>query len=384
MTEEEDNLYHQVNQILLFLMEGKSDSAIELVKTMKIEKFDGSTYPEFVDTLEQFSIQYGGGIQYLNKLSNGNLDITPPEDPFHKSYLVAQCKQLHSNLQYFTWQILQVSKGDLKQKVSFLGDFSLGFNKMIESLREKKILEEKISQQNEELRTINDEKDKLFSIIAHDLRSPFTALLGFTQILADQLATMSLEEVQEIAIDLLASANKLFALLENLLEWSKIQRGMLSYQPSPVSISAIALRVKEVVGDAAGKKVITVDSTIPENCVVLADEKMVESILRNLVFNAIKFTPIGGNISISSYVTTQSLVEISVRDSGIGMSPQLVSDLFKIDKKTAREGTEGEPSTGLGLIICKDLVEKHGGNIWATSEEGKGSTFHFTLPKYLE
>ena len=233
--------------------------------------------------------------------------------------------------------------------------------------------------QAKELNELNAAKDKFFSIIAHDLRSPFNVFLGFTRMMVEDLPTMTIDEIQKIAMDLRSSANRLFNLLENLLEWSRMQRGLISFNPEPFILLDAVSAIIELVRDSANKKAITIFYDIPADITVWADSQMFESLVRNLVFNAIKFTPKGGHISISAKPVPGQSVEISIRDNGIGMDENMVANLFRLDELTNRKGTEGEPSTGLGLIICKDFIEKNGGKIWVESEEGKGSTFYFTL-----
>jgi len=237
-----------------------------------------------------------------------------------------------------------------------------------------------ISKQNEELALLNNEKDKFFSIIAHDLRSPFNAFLGFTRMMAEDLQDLSRDEIQNIARLMRTSATNLYSLLDNLLAWSRLQRGLIALAPEPFRLMPkIAESLLSVI-DLAEKKEIEISNAVPENMVVCADWIMFESIIRNIASNAIKFTPRGGKIIISATVQPGSLAEISIRDNGIGMSRELIEKLFLHDVRSNRKGTEDEPSTGLGLIICKDLIEKQGGKLWVVSEEGTGSEFLFTLP----
>jgi len=244
----------------------------------------------------------------------------------------------------------------------------------------RKKAEAEIKLKTEQLLKANAEKDKFFSIIAHDLRSPFNSLLGFTRMMVEDLPTMRLDEIQKIAMSMRSSANKLLDLLENLLAWSLIQRGIISFKPKSFTLLNGIVPIVELVRDAANKKMIRIKYDIPEDLTVMADTQMFESLMRNLVFNAVKFTAKEGEIIIAAKPMSDNSVEISISDTGIGMNKNMLDKLFRIDELTNRKGTEGEPSTGLGLILCKDFVEKHGGKIWVESEEGKGSTFYFTLP----
>ena len=247
-------------------------------------------------------------------------------------------------------------------------------------ISELKRAEADLKLKNEELVKLNTEKDKFFSIIAHDLRSPFQSLLGFTRMMVEDLPTLTLDEIQKISRSMRNSANKLFNLLENLLEWSLMQRGISSFRPESFILLNGITAVIDLVSEAADKKMISIRWDVPEDLRVMADVRMFESILRNLVFNAVKFTPKGGSISIAATPIPGNSVEISIMDTGIGMSTKMIGNLFHLDEQTNRKGTEDEPSTGLGLIICKDFIEKHNGKLWVESEEGKGSIFYFTLP----
>ena len=254
-----------------------------------------------------------------------------------------------------------------------------GIGGYIRDVTERREAERKLINQAEEMKELNATKDKFFSIISHDLRSPFQIFLGFTRMMAEELPTLTLDEIQKIAVSMRSSANNLFNLLENLLQWSQMQRGLSSFKPEPFILSNGIVAIIELVRDAADKKKIALNYDVPEGLTVLADAQMFESLMHNLIFNAVKFTPKGGKISIAAKPMPDNSVEISIKDTGIGMNKNMVENLFRLDMQTNRKGTEGEPSTGLGLIICKDFVEKHGGKIWVESEEGKGTTFYFTL-----
>jgi len=248
-------------------------------------------------------------------------------------------------------------------------------------ITERKKTEAEIQSKNEELQRLNIEKDKFFSILAHDLRGPFNAFLGFTRIMAEELPSMTLVEIQKIAVSMRKSAINLYRLLDNLLEWSRVQRGVLGFNPVVLTVRTVVNKSLEPVMESSIKKEIMIACDIPEDITITADAHMFETVIRNLVTNAIKYTERGGAINISSKFSNNDFLEISIRDNGIGISPQMHKSIFFPDSSTNRPGTEGEPSTGLGLIICKEFVEKHGGHIWVESEEGAGSTFHFTLKK---
>ena len=245
---------------------------------------------------------------------------------------------------------------------------------------EKKEAEELMKYKNEELLNLNAEKDKFFSIVAHDLRSPFNSFMGLTQVMSEDLQNLSMAQIQNIALSMSKSATNLYALLENLLAWSRLQSGMTSFDPKSFILMAKVSEGIELVLEMAHRKGIETELDFQDDLIVFADQNMVESIIRNVALNAVKFTPKGGKITISAKLLGRNTVEISVRDTGIGMSKEILDKLFSIDQNSSRVGTEGEPSTGLGLLLSKDFINKHGGKIWAESEEGKGSVFYFTIP----
>jgi PAS domain S-box-containing protein len=251
---------------------------------------------------------------------------------------------------------------------------------IVRDVTERKKDEAEIILKNEQLLQANNEKDKFFSIIAHDLRSPFNAFLGFTNMLVDELDTFSLKELQEIALSLRNSATNLFGLLENLLEWSLLRRGVTTFEPETFLLKSFGIESLISVSEPANKKGVEIRYEIPETIEVFADRYMLGSTVRNLVSNAMKFTRRGGIVTVSAKTDGDQSVEISISDTGIGMNKNMIENLFRLDEHTNRKGTEGEPSTGLGLIICKEFVEKHGGVLRVESEEGKGSTFLFSLP----
>ena len=248
-----------------------------------------------------------------------------------------------------------------------------------QDITERKLAEQGIKQHNEKLQLLNAEKDKFFSIIAHDLRSPFNGFLGLTQLMAEELPTMTIDQLQKIAVSMRNSASNLFNLLENLLEWSRIKQGLIPFVPVNLDLSQLIKDSTEIILENADKKNIDLTIDIPDNCFVFADKNMLQTIVRNLVSNAVKFTARGGKINITAKSLSSDMVEVSINDTGIGMKKEFLENIFRIDTDTNRKGTEGEPSTGLGLLLCKEFVEKHGGKIWAESEEGKGSIFSFTL-----
>ena len=229
------------------------------------------------------------------------------------------------------------------------------------------------------LSELNATKDKFFSIISHDLRGSFASILGLTGLMADDSFDLSPEDLRTFTLSVHNTAKSTNELLQNLLEWSRLQKDGITYKPERINLSIFIGNCYESVRFAAGKKNISLEVDIPEGLTVQADPNMLQTIIRNLVMNAIKFTRTGGKVKVEARLSDENVILFSVKDSGIGMSKQMLENLFRIDVNVSREGTDSEPSTGLGLILCKEFVDKHGGQIWAESEVGKGSTFYFTL-----
>ena len=253
-------------------------------------------------------------------------------------------------------------------------------NGTIIDITERKLAELAIKEKNEQLRANNIEKDKFFSIIAHDLRSPFNSFLGLTQIMAEDLPNMTLDQIQKLATSMKNTAGKVNRLLENLLNWARMRRDMFPFSPQQISSKQLFGHCSENCNDLAVNKSVSISIDCAEDIEIYADINMIQTVLRNLVSNAVKFTNPGGKVMVKASKIDTDYVLFEVSDTGIGMSKSIINNLFRMDVNTNRQGTEGELSTGLGLILCKEFVEKHNGKIWAESIEQKGSTFYFTLP----
>lgn len=261
------------------------------------------------------------------------------------------------------------------------GNF-LNFLAMIKDITNQKIADAEIQRINQELQEANAAKDKFFSIIAHDLKSPFNSILGFSEMLKDDVKNLRIDEIQHYATLIHSSAYHTYLLLENLLEWSRMQRGNISFTPKSIILDQFVNDEFELIKNNATKKSITLMQSIPKNLIVSADENMLSNIIRNLVSNAIKFTPREGFVKVTADAK-QGYVHISVSDSGIGIKPEAIGKLFKIETSFTTRGTENEKGTGLGLLLCKEFIEKHGGKIWVESEVGKGTKFTFTIPDMI-
>jgi PAS domain S-box-containing protein len=236
-----------------------------------------------------------------------------------------------------------------------------------------------LENRNRALLQADIEKNKFFSIIAHDLRGPFNAFLGLTEFMHDELPDMEIADAQKIAADLNRTAHNIYELLNNLLTWSRIKMGTMAFEPQPVCLLQLINNSIQFVSDAFIQKGISLNVTIDGHLNVIADTNMISSVIHNLISNALKFTNEGGLIKIGASEIPNGFLCIEIHDNGIGMEAKILENLFKIDSKINRPGTNNEPSVGLGLLLCQEFIEKHGGKIWATSQVGQGSQFYFTL-----
>jgi PAS domain S-box-containing protein len=241
----------------------------------------------------------------------------------------------------------------------------------------------KLKRIEKELKELNVTKEKFFSIIAHDLKNPIGSFKQLTKLLNDEFEQFSQDEKKEIISLLNSSASQLFQLLENLLTWSSSQMNKISFNPEKTDICQIIKNNISLLTTQAQNKNITLNNKCESNIIGFFDVNMISTVIRNLISNAIKFTPSGGNIIISSEYFNGN-IKIWVTDSGIGISENDIQKLFKIESSHSTPGTENESGTGLGLILCKEFVQKNGGEIWVKSELNKGTTFFFTLPAATE
>ncbi len=299
---------------------------------------------ETVDKIAGFS---AGGVDYITK-------------PFQHEEVLARVK---------THLTIQNLRRELRTKNATLEKYT--------SLLEIKNTE--LDEKNLELKLLNADKDKFFSIIAHDLRNPLGALRELPQIIIENIESYSTDELIRMISMQREAAQNLFALLENLLTWSRLQRGMIELEPQQLDIIELARRNIALMNMTAEQKGISLTNSVQDHIAAYADYKMIDTVLRNLITNAIKFTKSGGSVDISASLNGSN-VEIAVRDTGIGISEHNLPKLFRIEERYKKVGTANERGTGLGLILCKEFVERHGSKIWVESEPGKGSTFTFSLP----
>ncbi len=240
-------------------------------------------------------------------------------------------------------------------------------------------LNNKLSDSEMHLKELNRTKDKFFSIIGHDLKSQFSGVLGLSEVLTRFGSNVTDEDRKTYLEHIFNGLTSMRTFLENLLEWARTQTGRIQFMPETVTLEPIINNVILQYKNNAIKKDINLYSQIDSDLVIYADENMLMTILRNLISNALKYTNQRGNIFITA-IDEENEVEIYIKDDGIGMEPAIVEKLFKIEHNQSTPGTDNEKGTGLGLILCKDFVEKHGGKIEVTSEKNKGTTFIVSIP----
>lgn len=241
------------------------------------------------------------------------------------------------------------------------------------------MLNSKLHESEEQLQELNASKDKFFSIIAHDLKSPFQSLLGYSEILSNDIEKLEKDDIKRFSHNLYVSSENLFKLLENLLEWSRLQRGVLDYRPDNYLLTDITLANIDLAKMKANEKEIELKHDVPHDIWIYSDYNMINTVLRNLISNSLKFTENNGTIEVGAHIDEN--VNLFVRDNGVGINLKAQEKIFRIDEHHSTLGTGNEQGTGLGLILCKELIEKNQGSIRVESEEGKGTTFFISIPK---
>jgi signal transduction histidine kinase len=254
-------------------------------------------------------------------------------------------------------------------------------------LRQLETALSKLQISEQELSELNEAKNKFFSIFAHDLRSPLNSLKGFSSLLANFADELSKEEIKSIALDLDKNINNSTKYLENLLTWARSQMNSIEFKPETLNLAACITISTELLQVNAQTKQIALLKEVDENLQIWADSNQFKTVLTNLIANAIKFTEPKGTVTIKAMPTLEiaadkqepNYLTISIQDTGVGMPPSVLEKIFRIDTKHSTKGTQGESGTGLGLLLCKEFVEKNGGKIWVESQENIGTTFYFTI-----
>jgi PAS domain S-box-containing protein len=323
------------------------------------------------------------------------------EEAIGQPYQLLSCNPLQAESQELLWrkvlrgervlqQVAQRTRKDghtisitLSMSPMFGDDGAvIGVSGVAYDMTERLLEERDLAKQRDELARLDGQKNRLFSIIAHDLRTPFNSLLGFSEILSDHAATLGPEEVSEYAGMMHESARQANGLLETLLEWSRLQMGGLQSEPRPFDVAGAIDKALDFNATIAANKDITTERLENPLLTAFADPRMVETVLRNLIGNAIKFTKRGGGVSLQAS-RRDGEIAISVHDSGIGIPTERLAKMFQFETDASTVGTDGEKGTGLGLQLCKELVELQGGAITVESTPGHGSIFCFTLPSAI-
>ena len=259
------------------------------------------------------------------------------------------------------------------ETVSFLAD-------LVWDITERKKIDEELKENESKLKEIVATKDKFFNIIAHDLRSPFNSILGFSDLLEEQMKEKNYADIEEYSKLIHSASKRAVNLLANLLEWARTQTGMIKFSPEYFDLAVQVKEVTDLFSVNANQKSIKFVNEMPANVPVIADKSMISNILRNLISNAIKFSHLNGTIIIKVEVNQKDTV-VSVKDNGVGIDAENIRKLFRLDMNFTTLGTQKEKGTGLGLLICKEFAEKHGGKLKVESVAGSGSTFSFNIPK---
>jgi PAS domain S-box-containing protein len=306
-------------------------------------------------------------------------------DPKRRPELINKLKE-SGDVENFEFEVV-ISKGirlwlSMNARISqILGPNDFIIEGFIADITEKKNFELQILKQNDELKELNATKDKFFSIIAHDLRNPFNGMMALSMLLLKNFDEYETGQIKEIVDLINQSAERGVRLLENLLEWSRAQTGNIVYTPEIFDLAGLVDESISLLATVASKKKIKVHSSVPPDVQVYADKNMVFTVLRNLISNSIKFTFKDGEVDVKADVENdKESVKVTVSDNGTGIMPEHQKLLFKLGQNFSIKGTANESGTGLGLIICKEFVEKNGGKIWLKSEYEKGSDFIFTVP----
>ncbi len=335
--------------------------AVEQLRGLTVEEAMHQS-PEKILTADSLAISVG----YLQKLISAFESGLPLES-------------FRGELEYYrkdgsilyTEVIVYPLSGDDLSSVTVLG--------VTRDITERKQFEAQLLNQTNNLKELNATKDKFFSIIAHDLKDPFNVILGFSEMLKNEARNLDIDLIVEYSGIINTSARQTFRLLENLLDWAKMQQDHIQFEPTTFLFNTLIKNEIENLKHNADQKDITLVNHTNQDIFITADEKMLSTVLRNLISNAIKFTFKNGEVDIEAKIKNKQ-VNVSVADTGIGMKKEIIEKLFKIENSFTTRGTENEKGSGLGLLLCKEFVEKNGGIIWVESESGKGSKFQFSIP----
>lgn len=330
---------------------------------------------------EENVIDFKKNLECSKYITNFESEVARENNSFFLASLSATLFEVNSKKEFIVSIVnVEEEKALTEERERLLEELALSRAQIEEEAGRYVQVNLQLAESEEKLQELNATKDKFFSIIGHDLKNPLFVIQSMSEILETEFNEISDEEKLSFIKAVRESSNSAFALLEDLLHWARCQSGKIDFNPEPLALEKIVKDIFSLVEAQALKKHILLLSHINPSHMIEADKFMISTILRNLVSNAIKFTDTGGRVMIVTKEVVD-MIEISVIDSGIGMSAEDINKLFRIDVKNSEIGKSKEKGTGLGLILCKEFAERHGGRIWVESELGKGSKFKFTVPK---
>ncbi len=380
-----ESLYKRIHEAVAALMPAKNiyiavyDDKTELISfPYYVDEFDPPPVPRNLKKgMTEYILRTGSAAliderKLAGLVSSGEISVvgTTP-----KIWLGAPLKVSGKSIGVIVIQDYENEKAYTEEELELL----IFVSEQIAQVIERKRSADAIQKYVEELRQLNVTKDKFFSIIAHDLRSPFNSLLGLSEYLANPDEDLTEEERGKFINDIYQLIKNEYELLQNLLEWAAMQLGKVEFNPVEINLYEVAAKKIELLSLHAQKKNITVINNIENNVYVLADRNMLGSTIQNFITNAIKFTNSEGRIKIYSEAAVSSVV-VTIEDNGIGMSKERVEEIFRLDSTKSSKGTAGEPGTGLGIILCKEMIEKQGGKLKVESEPKAGTKIIFDIP----
>jgi len=296
------------------------------------------------------------------------------DNPHEKKHYYNEIQQLCKNGEYIWLETIIQPQYSKEGDIEFLG--------VSRNIEKRKQDEMQLQKYATELSQLNQDKDRFIKILAHDLKSPFSSILGFLDLLKKNISTYDIAKIEKQLQIITSAAQNTYKLLEDILLWIKANSGKIPFEPQETDASEVCKNVVENMNLAANNKQITIHNFVESKLVIRADKNMLTTILRNLISNAIKFTNHAGIIDIS-VSSNEQFATFIVSDNGVGIDSDALSKIFDISHSHSTQGTHEEKGTGFGLLLCKEFVEKHGGNIWVESEPDKGSKFYFSIPLYI-
>jgi PAS domain S-box-containing protein len=333
---------------------------------------------EIVEANKAAAEYYGWTKEELLQMNINEINISSPEKIKMQMDQVSEHKKTHFEF------VHRNKNGSIRDVEVFSSTLDIGgkeyLHSIIHDITKRKLVEEKLKKYSEELIKLNAGKDKMFSIIAHDLRGPFNPLLGISEIMANDFKSLSKKELKYYSKEIFNSLKNIYTLLENLLSWSRIETGQMQFNPEKINIYEKTENVINLLSEISKSKDISVFNETCKDIFVTADPTMLNSVMQNLIGNSIKFTYNGGSLRVFAEEINNGFIKVTVSDNGVGMDDKQIKNLFKLSVTSTR-GTNNEKGTGLGLMICKEMVEKNGGTISVKSEAGKGTDISFTIPK---